>query len=231
MQQPPYPPPPYPPPYYPPPPPPPPQSGPSGTTIALIVIAVMAMLGLFVGLPLAAGIYVGYKNAKTKAAAPPVNPLTVPLTESYGTPNHLLTGHYPADFAAKTLDDATLVLARNFPDGEDEVITLAAVKNPITNDPHEFARILLGLVDKNVAAKGGTSTKIADREAMCLGKYPGVETEGTFELPASGVYESKACFFVRGDRGYEVRYDVPRSRSASEVPLLSRIIDATDLAP
>src|SRR5262249_49559301 len=159
----------------------------------------------------------------TSATSKPVNPHTVPLSESYSTPNHLLTAHYPADFAAKSLDDATLIVSRNFGGGEDEVVTLAAVRNPITNDPHEFARILLALVEKTVTAKGGTSTKPAERETLCLGRYRGVETEGTFSLPTSAPYESKACFFVRGDKGYEVRYDVPRSRAADEAPLLTRI--------
>jgi hypothetical protein len=213
------------------PPPPPPKQGLSGTTIALIVVGVVVVLGLFVVVPLGMGVYVGYTRAKERAAAAKVSPHAVALSASYTTPNGLLTAHYPADFAAKSLDDATLVVSRNFPGGEDEVVTLAAVRSPITNDPHELARILLGLVDKNVAAKKGTSTKTAEREVMCLGKYRGVETEGTFSLPGSATYESKACFFLHGDRGYEVRYDVPRSRAADEVPLLTRIIEATVLAP
>jgi hypothetical protein len=222
------------PPYTPPPawqpPPPPPKKGLSGAAIALIVVGVLVVMGLFL-VPLGVGIYIGLQRGLEKGGTKTASLRTAPLSESFSTPNHLLTAHYPAEFAAKTLDEATLIVSRNFTGGEDEVVTLAAVKNPITNDAHELARILLALVDKNVAAKGGTSTKTGERQANCLGKYPGVETEGTFSLPTSAPYESKACFFLRGDRGYEVRYDVPRSRAAEEVPVLDRIIEATEIAP
>jgi hypothetical protein len=213
------------------PPPPPPKEGLSGGKVALIVGCAVGVLGLFVIVPLGVGAYVGFTRARTRAVAATVDPFTVPLAQTYKTPNGLVTGHYPADFAAKTLDDATLVLSRNFDNGEDEVVTLAGVQSPITNDPHEFARILLALVDKKVAAKGGTSTKTSERDAMCLGRYKGVEVEGSFSIPGSGTYESKACFFIRGERGYETRYDYPRSRSAAEAPLLGRIVEATELAP
>jgi hypothetical protein len=212
-----------------PPPVPPPKKGPSGATIAFAVI--VGLLGIFVAVPVAVGVVLGIRRGVEKSGATAASLRTAPLSESFSTPNHLLTAHYPAEFAAKTLDDSTLIVSRNFGGGEDEVVTLAAVKNPITNDPHELARILLGLVDKNVAAKGGTSTKTGERPATCLGKYPGVETEGTFSLPTSAPYESKACFFLRDDRGYEVRYDLPRSRASEEAPVLDRIIEATELAP
>jgi hypothetical protein len=217
----------------PPPPPPPPKSGLSPAVIAAIAVA--GVFALLIGVPLVIGVVMGVRSALEKAAdggtSSNVDPNTVLLDQSYTTPNNLLTAHYPAHLAAKTLDDATLILSRNFGGGEDEVVTLAAVKSPITNDPKELARILLGLVDKNVAGKGGTSTQTSNRPAKCLGKYPGVEVEGTFTIPPTGAYVSKACFFIANDRGYELRYDVPRSRAAAEVPLLERIMAATELAP
>jgi hypothetical protein len=177
---------------------------------------------------IAGGLAFSIARSRTAASA---DPGSVPLSQSYATPNGLLTAHYPADFAAKTLDHATLIVSRNFGGGEDEVVTLAAVKNPITNDVHEFARILDALVEKNVTSKGGTYSQTAHRAAKCLGTHAGVELEMTFKMPTVGPYVSKACFFLSADRGYEVRYDVPSSRSAHEVPLLERIIGATVLAP
>jgi hypothetical protein len=216
------------PPYYPAPPPaypgypgpPPPKRGLPPIFIALIVIG-------FLGMAFAAAGFALFLQPSSGT----VNPGAVPLSQSYATPNGLLTAHYPADFAAKTLDNATLVISRNFGGGEDEVVTLAAVKSPITNDVKEFARILDGLVEKNVIAKGGTYTQTSHHPAQCLGSHPGFELDTTFKLPTVGPYVSKACFFLTADKGYEARYDVPSSRSAHEVVLLDRIIAATVLAP
>jgi hypothetical protein len=38
-------------------------------------------------------------------------PETAELTESFSTSNNMLTAHYPADFAAKKIDDLTPVLS------------------------------------------------------------------------------------------------------------------------
>jgi hypothetical protein len=220
----------YPIPAQPPPPPPPPKQGLSSAAIALIAIAVVGGLGLLVGVPLAYGIYVGFTREMAKSKAV-LDPAAMTLSETYATPNGLVTGHYPAEFVAKKLDDATIILSRNFGSGEDEVITLAGVRNPITNDPRELGRVLLGLVEKNVTAKGGTSTKKPARDTKCLGKYEGVEVEGTFTIPPVGAYRSWSCFFLRDDRGYELRYDVPESRAKDEVPVVEKIVAATEIAP
>lgn len=231
-QQPPYPPqPPYQQPYVPPP-PPQPKQGLSGAAVALIILGVVAALGLFICVPLGIGAWSGFQKAQETAdAAKKKSAVPAVLTESYSTGNHLLTAHYPSDFAAKALDDATLLIVRNFDDGHDEGVTLAAVKNPITNDPHEFARILIAQSEKKVTSGGGTFTKTAERETRCLDKYTGVEVEATFAFAAQAPYEIKACFFIRGDKGYEVRFDVPRSRVTVETPLLTKIIAATDFPP
>ncbi len=210
-------------------PPPPPRKGLSGLVIALIAVGCLGVLGL-VAL-FAAGIAIGYQREIARSKAAKVDPMTVSLSEQHATTNGLLSAHYPADFAAKSLDAATLLISRNLGGVADEGLTLAAVSNPITDDPHEFARILWAAHDKNVTAKGGTSTKTVDHPTKCLGKYDGVEWEGTFSLPLGEQYRSKGCFFIRGDRGYALRYDLPGTSYASDAPLLDRIIEATELAP
>jgi hypothetical protein len=190
--------------------------------VALIALGALCMVIVFGGLVL---------GAVLRGRGTPVDPLAVPLTQTYATPNGLLKAHYPADFVAKTLDDATLVVSRNFGGGEDEVVTLAAVKDSITNDPRELARLLDGLVEKNVLGNGGTYGVTARRSAQCLGSHPGEELEMTFKLSAVGPYLSRGCFFLVGTRGYELRYDVPKSRAGTEVALLQRIIAATELTP
>ena len=205
----------------------PPRRGPSPGVIVLIV---MGIFGVLIAVPLAIGVVVGFRRAM-KAGAAAVDPASVALSQSYKTTNGLLTAHYPADFAAKSLDTATLMVSRNLGDGSDEVVTFGVVPDPITDDPHEFGRILLDSLSKNVTAKGGTTVKGAERAARCLGSYPGEEVEVTFTFSSGNPYDSKSCFFMIGKRGYELRYDVPRSRAAHDVPLLERIIDATELAP
>jgi len=116
---------------------PPPKEGLSGLAIGLIVAGGLAVLGL-VALFLF-GVAVGFTRELSRARAAKAAPLTSAFTESYATTNGLLTAHYPSDFAAKKLDDSTLVVSRNLGGGTDEVLTLAAVRSPITDDPHEVA--------------------------------------------------------------------------------------------
>lgn len=212
---------------------PPPQAPKGGLSVGCIVGIVVGVVGLLLAIPVGIGIVYGFRRAmeadqaaRTAASAASREE----LSETYATPNGLLRAHYPADFAAKTLDDSTLLVSRNLGSGLDEAITLGAVRDPITNDVHEFARLLLGAVQKNVLAKGGVYTIGKDRPARCLGKHPGIEIETSFHIGPSGEYGSKTCFFLEGNRGYEFRYDAPRSRPA-EVVLLQSIIDATELSP
>lgn len=212
---------------------PPPQPPKKGMSTGCIIGLVAGGVCLLLGVLFVVGAIVGFRRVMladqaAKAAASAAS--REELSETYATPNGLLRAHYPDDFAAKTLDDSTLLVSRNLGSGLDEAITLGAVKEPITNDVHEFARLLLGAVQKNVLAKGGVYTIGKDHPARCLGKHPGIEIETTFHIGLSGEYVSKTCFYLEGDRGYEFRYDAPRSRPG-EVALLQSIIDATEVTP
>jgi hypothetical protein len=160
-----------------------------------------------------------------------VDPESVELSESYATTNGALVAHYPSDFVAKRLDEATVVLSRRLPVG-DETVTLGVLPydKAATDDIEEFARLMLVAVEKNVEGKGGTSTRGKGRDAMCLGKYEGIEFEPTFSLPDAGDYVGKACFFEHNERAHIVRYDVVASQAEREIPLLERIINATELS-
>jgi hypothetical protein len=211
------------------PPAPPPKKAPPGIVIGLIAVGCLGALGLaalFVG-----GVVIGFQRELKRDEEAKAGAVTAPLSASYTTTNGLLTAHYPPDFAAKNLDSSTLAISRNLGHDGDEVLTLAAVAKPITDDPHELARLLWSSHDKNVADKGGTFEDTGERATVCLGKFPGVERSGTFVVPPAGPYVSKGCFFVHDNRGYELRYDVARARSTEDIPLLERIIEATQLAP
>jgi hypothetical protein len=211
------------------PPPPRPKEGLPGVAIAAIVVACLGLLA--VGGLVVIGAVMGYRDAAKRSAEAKVDPHTVALTERHATQNGLLTAHYPADFATKSLDDATLLVSRVFSSGEDEGLALAAVKNPITDDASEFARLLWTQAQKSITAKGGEATKSYERKATCLDKYPGVEVEWSFSLPQTRPYVSRGCFFIHDNRGYELRYFVPKARATDDIPLLDRIIAASELAP
>jgi hypothetical protein len=205
--------------------PPPPRK--SNTALILAIVGGCLVLLLLVAVPFGIGVYRGFQDAKRRATAPSAPAL---LSESYATGNGLATLHYPSDFAAKSLDDSTVMVSRNLSGGLDEVVIVGAVKQPITNDVHELARILDIQMQKTVTDKGGTYRKTGERAATCLGSHPGLETEMRYSIGLSGEYASKACFFVHGGHGYELRYNAPASRLGTEAALLERIENATDLA-
>jgi hypothetical protein len=208
---------------------PPPKSN-SSTWIILLVVGLLFVLVI---VPVIVGIGFGFYAVRKRAAAVSAAATATPtgssaLSEAYSTTNKLVTIHYPADFAAKSVDGSTVVVSRNLGGGDTELVTFGAVENAITDDPHELGRILLNSLTKSVKASGGTYTKNSERPAMCLGKYSGVETEATYLLPPAAPYESKACFWVDGTTGYEIRYEVPKSRLSTEGPLLESIESGAD---
>lgn len=209
---------------YPPPPPPPRKS--NAVLIVACVLGGIALL-LAIGIPFAMGFAKGLRHA----SAPPAHaPPSAALSETYSTKNGLLTAHYPSDFVAKNVDSTTLGIARNFPDGSDEEVVLAAVAHPITDDVHEFARVLTASIAKKTSAIGSTFVETTHRDVACFGGYDGVNVEATFLAGGKTLYRVSLCFFMHDDRGYEVEYILPDARTATELPLLQSIAVATDYA-
>lgn len=207
---------------------------PKGPSIALVVIVCLAAAFFFV--PFALGGYLGFVRYRDRARATKTKtpaPVSSALSERYRTKNGLLTAHYPLDFEAKRLDEATVTLSRTREGGGDELITLGAV--PIEGaepaDVHEFASRMLALVDENVDTKGGSGTHGERRDAKCLGKYDGVEFDVSFKLPDAGEYVGRACFFLHSRRYHVARYDVSTKHADADAPVLRKIIAATELAP
>ena len=213
-------------PYYPqPPPPPPPRSGMStGAIVAIILvpIAVVVLAAFGLGFAGALAARASVKRAARAAAA-------APLSQSYGTKNGLVVAHYPADFAAKSMDNATIVLTKDNPDGSDELVQVAAVPDPITDDVDEFGRVLEDSMRKTIEAAGDTWTPTSHTHRACFKTYPGLDVEGTFT--AKGITKEKVhiCFFMDGSRGYMLKTMVPENHEATDLPLLVRIWDATEM--
>ena len=228
----------------------PPQGG--GPNVGLIVGLVV---GLFVVLPISilvcAGV-VGYMRASRAARysstystySPPYT-YTAPtytstygtttttgssaLSEKYPTSNGLVVAHYPADFAAKSLDHATIMLSKNNTDGTDEVVTVAGVENPISNDVNEFSRVLVQQMKKNIEAYGDKWVETSRKRTVCFGTYSGLQIEGTYV--ASGITKEnvKICYFMRPNKGYEMKTIVPAIHESRDLPLLQSMVDATEI--
>jgi hypothetical protein len=203
---------------------------PKGPSLALVVIVLLAAALFFV--PFVIGGVIGFMRYRDRARAPKQAEVAkLALSERYRTKNGLITAHYPLDFAATRLDYASITLSRAVAGG-DEQITLAALPldKSVTDDVDEFAELMLLSVEKNVTAKGGTSTRGERRETKCLGKYAGIEFSPTFTLPNVPEYAGRACFFIHKHRHHVIRYDVTKALEGAEAPLLRKIIGATELA-
>jgi hypothetical protein len=189
----------------------------------------LSVVGALFVVPFVIGVVLGFSNARKRAEAKK-HPEKVELSEHYATKNGFIVAHYPSDFAAKRLDDATVIISRRVGSTGDEFVTLGAipVDTSVTDDVDEFARLMLVSVEKNIEAKNGTFTRGKPHETKCLGKYEGVEFKPTFSLPGVGDYVGRACFFTHDERHYVVRYDVIKSHADDDTPLLQRIVEATE---
>jgi hypothetical protein len=225
---------------------PPPGGGPNVALIVGLVVAIFVVLPI--GILVCAGV-VGYMRASRAARysstystySPPSYAYTTPtgtsttttgtpsLTERYPTSNGLVVAHYPADFAAKALDHATIMLSKNNTDGTDEVVTVAGVENPISNDVNEFSRVLIQQMKKNIEAYGDRWIETSRRRTTCFGTYSGLEIQGTYTAHGVTKENVKICYFMRPNKGYELKTIVPDIRESTDLPTLQSIVDATDI--
>jgi len=210
--------------------PPPPRSG-SNVGLILGIVGgcfVLVLVALFVG-----GAILGFQRTRARAAKVSLGPSSssssTTFTQEYPTKNGLAVVHYPADFAAKSIDGATIVLSRNLHDGTDEVVQVGAVPNPISDDVNEFARVLLVAMSKNISAAGDTWTETSRHTGTCFRSYPGLAVEGTFVAGKRTTEHVRVCFFIDSNRGYEMKSVVPEIHEPTELPLLQSILDATEI--
>jgi hypothetical protein len=157
----------------------------------------------------------------------------VPLAQKYTSANGLITAHYPSDFAAKKLEQGSVLVSRNLGLGDDEAVVFTAIAQPITDDPQELARVLENAFEKSIRAKGG-SVLIGDpHPARCEtneASYDGAETVGTYTIAASPRVTVWSCVFVANGHGYKLAYLVPHTRITQEGALLRRIVASAELA-
>jgi hypothetical protein len=182
-----------------------------------------------IGIPLCGVAVVHALQARRAARASTV---ASPLTEARSTDNGhngLVTVHYPSDFRASSLDDSTIYVERDLGFREYEAVVVAAIVKPPTLEPKAFAHLIFDEFAKELTAKGAGYVKTHERPAKCLNEYAGVEIEATFTRRIIPPFVSTSCFWLAGGHGYMVRHDVPKSRAATETPILERIETATEL--
>jgi hypothetical protein len=211
---------------------PPPQPPSSGTNVGLIVGLVCAAVVLVIlGVAVVAGVYVGYTTARSRAkhSAPHAATSASPFAQAYPMKNGLAIAHYPSDFAAKSIDDASLLVSRVLPDGHDEDIEIVAVGTPISDDVNEFSRVLVLAMKKNVEKSGDVWTETSRHSGPCFRGHVGVAIEGTFIAQKLIEEHVRACYFIDAGHGYEMKTIVPAIHDAAELPLLQSMLDATEL--
>jgi hypothetical protein len=228
--------------YYPQPPPPPPQyPPPRGSNVGLIVALILVPLVLlfFFGAGIAMFVIAAKKSAARSAAMAAATSTSTStsttytpsatMTEAYTAKNGLIVAHYPADFAAKAVDNDTVNLQKNLSDGSADLVQVAAVINPISDDVDEFGRILIRSMSKDIESYGDKWFETGRSHTACYKTFSGLEVKGWFM--ASGVTKTnvKLCFFMSGKHGYMLKTIVPAAHETAEMPLLDSIVDATEL--
>lgn len=147
-------------------------------------------------------------------------------SQSYDSPNGLITIHYPASFAAKVVGKSALKASRNLKDGRDEAVTFVSVDQPISNDLREFARVVELATVKKLGEIGSyqeashTDTRFADVD--------GIETRGVWTARSGHRYRRWACAFLKDGHGYHFTYLVPEEEAATEEVTMTSILKATD---
>ena len=143
------------------------------------------------------------------------------LTQDYPSHNELIVVHYPADFAAKTVGKAVVVVSRNLPDGNDEALAFMSVAKPISDELGEFDRVVHGATIKELDHYVETSK----RDAKCMGA-PGIMHEGTWGTDV--IYKRRVCIFLHAGHGYSFSFSYPQA-DPDLLLQLEHIRDATDL--
>ena len=205
----------------------------SGANVGLIIgiIVVVFVVGI-VGVLFLFGVlgYMSARRSMTAArAASTATSVPTTFTQTYSTSNGVVTAHYPSDWAAKSIDHATLAITRNLGDGTDELVYVAGVKNPISDDVNEFSRVLINAMVKNIEATGDTWTETSRHRDTCFRTFSGLAVEGTFTAKGITKENVRMCFFMQTDRGYELKTMVPAIHESRDLPLLQSMIDATDV--
>jgi hypothetical protein len=201
--------------------PPPPRK----TSSALVVALIVAALAFSVFVAFFVHGFRRYKERAQEARAQAAR--DAPLSERAPTKNGLAVMHYPANFGAKHLDDATVLVARMVGTVDESVMVgVLPIADSATDEVEEFARLMLVSSESAIEGKGGTHERGEKEKRRCLGKYPGVAYSPSFVLGGQR-YVGSSCFFERKGRFHVIRIAVAESL-AKDLPFLEKIAAATE---
>ena len=157
-----------------------------------------------------------------------IGPDDLQLTERYEVKGGLAVAHHPKHLAPSQTNDSVARLAPAAAIGpfdvEDEIF-IATTKTPATAELDEYVRILHAPFETDL--KGWKVT--GKTAASCLGVYSGIELTATFLTKDGKMRRYWSCTFLRSGHGYKVSYAVNESAAATDIPLLRKVTDATEI--
>lgn len=150
-------------------------------------------------------------------------------TQSFTAKNGLVTAHYPEDFVARNVDNDTVSLTKKVPDRSEEIVQVAAVVNPISDDVDEFGRVLIKSMVKDLDSYGDKWIETSRDHSTCYKTVTGLSVKGYFM--AKGVTKTNVtfCIFMQGKHGYMLKSIIADKHDASERATIDAILDATEL--
>jgi hypothetical protein len=150
------------------------------------------------------------------------------LTERYVVKGGLAVAHHPKLLVASQTNESVARLAPAAAYGPfdiDDEIFIATTKTPATAELDEYVRILHAPFEADL-----TGWRVTSRAAAsCLGVYAGLELTATFITKDGKKRRYWSCTFLRSGHGYKVSYAVNESAEANDVPLLRKVVDATEI--
>jgi Zn-dependent protease len=146
------------------------------------------------------------------------------LADSTDLPAARIVAHYPASFLAKRSTPTLLILSRDFGDTAELVLFFTFKAAP------GGAESITAAMDKTLREHYGFEPG-APKEATCNGE-PGLRTVGPAVFPKSGFrLRVSACAFTKWGRGFYFVSMASVAFAAAEEPVLTRIVEATEIQP
>jgi hypothetical protein len=150
-------------------------------------------------------------------------------TQTFTTKNGLVTAHYPEEFVARNVDNDTISMRKRVADKSEEIVQVAAVVNPISDDVDELGRVLIQSMIKDLDSYGDKWIETSRDHTTCYKSITGLSVKGYFM--AKGVTKTNVtfCIFMQSKHGYMLKSIIADKHDATERATIDSILDATEL--
>ena len=170
---------------------------------------------------LAAAALAGCKKMDRRQRPP--EPISA-FSESFPSPDKLVTAHFPSGFKATIGGKNGIILGRNLDDGSDEALSILCIGEPVSRESSAFAKIALTAS----TSKLNDYKQLTERTTECNGVAGATEVTGTWTDKSSGrLLFRRACAFTRHGHGYSLGYSIPEHFAAAHMPLFQAILEGT----